>query len=325
MEKALKLFLMYLLLLFTGIILGTLFYSFYLNIQGFVAGQQLELFSLDTLINSLFYVSVIMCFLIFPLVSYYRIRHLGGIIQNISYILIVLLTFAVILPAILQIKKTYYYEHPAGNNISHLSGGYFRTSGDKVYYFTRDFYSNPVTGEDTTTVIIDTAENGKVSIEHVKESPDFELYKDAAPYKEVLVKKTFGNYGNILTDSVSILEERAEKAFSSGLTFYLGFLSAGLAFACIYGVTRFFKWKLLNAFLIIFNSILIFLTQSFYFSPYADRLKNSIGQSRVMLFLEDYMEAPVLVCFYLILSLAFVVMGIVTDLIIKHKKKKKAA
>lgn len=321
MKKAINLIIMYFLFLVAGIVIGTLFYSFYLNVLNFVAGQKLDIFDVDVLMKSLFFVSIAMCFLIFPIISYYRIRHLGGISQTVAYIILTVFTIMVLYPATIQIKKKYYDSFPQGNNISHLSGGYFRQSGDKIYFFTKDFISNPVIGENTTTVIIDTSENGIVTIDKVEDTPDFPLYEDAKPCKEILVKNAFAGTISTQKGGISVLVEKAETAFEKGLSFALGFAIIILTMASMYAVTAFFQWKFINVVLLIFNSGIVILSMGYYSSPAGEKIRMALESNKLMMNLHNYIDDPALICFYLIFSLVMIITGIVTYCVKKHKKK----
>lgn len=321
MKKAINLIIMYFVILIAGIAVGTLFYSFYLNVLNFVAGQELDIWDTDILIQSLFFVAIAMCFLIFPLLSYYRVRHPGGAPQAVTYVILSIFTMVVLFPATIQLKTKYYDKFPQTTRIAHLSGGYFRQSGDKLYYFTKDFASNPVTGQDTTTVIIDTSENGVVSIEKIKDTPDFPLYKDAEPCKEILVKNAFNGTINSNKGSFTILVERAEEAFHKGWIPCIGFMTIALALCAVYAMTSFFNWKLLNAFIIILNTSIIVFVNGFYQTPAADGIKNALGNNRLMHLLGRYIDEPLLDSFYIILAILFLVIGIIASAVKKHQKK----
>ena len=51
MKRAIKLIILYILLLTFGIALGVAFYSLYLNVQNFVAGSQLDIFQKKDIIQ----------------------------------------------------------------------------------------------------------------------------------------------------------------------------------------------------------------------------------------------------------------------------------
>lgn len=322
MKKALNLVFRYFTILIAGTLIGTLFYTFYLNVLSFVAGQDLDIWSLDIIMQSVFHVAIVMCFLIFPLLSYYRIKHSGGLAQNIAYILLFFLTAALVFPGVLKLKKMYFEKNPPVTRISHLSGGYFRTNtdGSKVYYFTRDFFSNPINGDDTTTVIINTSDEGKVEIEKIKDTPDFPLYEEAKPYNEILAKKAFGRL-KIFEDGIfHTLVEKAEIAFDKGFTFYLGFSSIMLLFASIYAFTSLFKWKLLSTFVLILNSVLIVLLYNIYNSPISLSLRNRLGNNRFMYWLSNYTDEPPFMFVCVIISVIFIIAGLVTAIVRSRKK-----
>ena len=323
MKKAFTLVLRYFVILIAGTLVGTLFYTFYLDVLNFVAGQDLDIWSIDIIMQSMFHVAIVMCFLIFPFLSYYRIKHSGGIGQNVAYIILFFLTVLLIFPFILRMKNTYLEKYPPVSRIAHLSGGYFRPSadGEKVYYFTRDFYSNPINGDDTTTVIIDTSENGIVEINKIKDTPDFPLYQETEPYKEILVKKAFGRL-QVFEDGIfHLLVDKAEIAFDKGVTFYLGFSSIMLLFASIYAFTSLFKWKLLSTFVLILNSVLIVLLYNIYNSPICMNLRNRLGNNRLMYWLSNYIDEPPFMFVCVIISVIFIIAGFITGIVRNRKKR----
>ena len=61
MKKALKLFVIYLIVLITGTVLGTILYSFYLNLLGFIAGREIKFFTDQELFKSACYLYHFMC------------------------------------------------------------------------------------------------------------------------------------------------------------------------------------------------------------------------------------------------------------------------
>ena len=104
MKKALKLAVIYLIILIFGTVLGTLLYSLYLNLLGFVSGREISFFSDEELFKSVFIVMPCMLIFIIPVISYYRIRHPGGILQLIVYMVLCLLTWALLMPLTFKLK-----------------------------------------------------------------------------------------------------------------------------------------------------------------------------------------------------------------------------
>lgn len=321
MKKALKLLLMYFVLLFSIIILGTLIYAIHLNIQNFIVGTENRLFNNMDLLRSVFFVSFCALLLICPFVSYYRGRHTGGISQTIVYIVLVLVTWGVFFPGLTLLSKFYETRHKAYVVEAPLSGGYFRSTGNNVYYFTRDFYSNPITFDDTTTVIINTENNGSVSVEKIKDTPDFELYAAAEPYKDILIRNTFQKEGVPYSVNFSAIIDYARYNFSRGWTFYLGFCSLGLLLASVYALTGLFKWRLINSCFIVVATIISFTFNSLYLDGVMGKLVGKVEQIGFIAFLSKIFSDPFLVLVNVIFSLAFIITGIITMSVRNHHKK----
>ena len=136
MKKALKLALIYLIVLILGTLAGTVLYSFYLNLLGFIAGRDITFFKDEELFKSLFYVLFCMQIFILPLISYYRIRRPGGTLQLIVYIILCLLTWALLMPATLKLRDYCNRKFSFEKRTESLSPNYFRKVDSEVYYFT---------------------------------------------------------------------------------------------------------------------------------------------------------------------------------------------
>ena len=139
MKKALKLFVIYLIVLITGTVLGTVLYSFYLNLLGFIAGREIKFFTDQELFKSAFYVMFCMLLLVLPLISYYRIRHPGGVMQLVIYIILSLATWIVVMPCSLKLKSYCNKKFNFETTREPLSPNYFRKVDNNVYYFTKEF------------------------------------------------------------------------------------------------------------------------------------------------------------------------------------------
>ena len=85
MKKALKLIFMYIILIAAGLLIGTLFYSLFLDVLNFAAGRKMIILNLVELKKAFFVVASFMMILICPLLIYTRIRHKGGVLQLIAF------------------------------------------------------------------------------------------------------------------------------------------------------------------------------------------------------------------------------------------------
>ena len=308
MKKAFRLVLTYFLFLVIGTAIGMFFYYVYLHLQASVAGQQAPLFIKEDLFRVLFY--VIGCLLLFvcPAMVYVRISNKGGIAHFIMFILLSCTTWAVLIPLLGHFENKVTYNTKDSSKM--LTGGYFRENGDKVYYFTDDYNKNSYT--DTTTIVIDTTQDGTVEIENIKSSRDFILFRDSAPYNDILLKKTFNESEHQSIISFSLIMQHAQVAFAKGWTFWLGFLSLGLLIMSLYGTADLFRWRLLNSGFLMIMTFGIFTANTLYYHPAVTSFRRQyINNKSFFIFLGKYMDDPLLVLVNVSFSLVFVIIGIV--------------
>ena len=308
MKKALRLVLTYFLFLIIGTAVGMFFYYVYLHLQSSVAGQQAALFIKEDVLRVLFYVLGCLLLFICPVMVYVRISNKGGIAHFITFILLSCVTWAVLIPLHEHFENKVLYNIKDSSKT--LSGGYFRENGDKVYYFTDDYNVNPYL--DTTAVVIDTSPEGTVEIQKIKPSRDFILFRDSAPYSDILLKKTFNESDRQSIISFSLIMDHAAVAFSKGWTFWLGFLSLGLLMMSLYGAADLFRWRLLNSSFLMLFTFGIFTLNTMYYHPVITSFRRQyINNKGFFIFLGKYMDDPLLVLANVTLSLVFIIIGIV--------------
>jgi len=309
MKKALKLLLMYFLAFILATFAGVVFYTIYLNIQGYVAGTEFNFFQRDVLLRALFYVLYCVIIFICPLMVYSRISNKGGAGHFITFILLCCLTWLLFIPLTVKLENKVYYS--SKDSSKKLTSGYFRQDGDKIYYFTTDYNVNPFI--DTTTIVIDTKDEGDVSIQKLASSRDFILFRNSAPYSDVLIKNIFDE-GLISTPfiSFSLIVNHAKDSLNKGWTFYLGFLSLGLLLCSLYGAAELFRWKLLNTGFLLSATGLILTANTLYFHPMVVSFcRQYINGRSFFLFLSRYVDYPLLVLVNVVFSLVFIIIGIV--------------
>ena len=193
MKKALKLALIYLIILITGTVLGTILYSLYLNLLGFVAGREINLFDDTEIFQSLFYIIFCMMILILPLISYYRIRHPGGVLQFVVYLVLCILTWALLMPLSFKLRDFCMRKFSRELKYESLSPNYFRQVDNDVYFFTREFQiKQKGRSAEAPVIIIDTSENGIVEFKTMGDYPSLDINQKAMPFREIQVKRIFG-------------------------------------------------------------------------------------------------------------------------------------
>lgn len=322
MKKALKMVLFYFLFLILGLAAGTLFYSFYINVLNFVAGGKSNFILKTDLLSSIFFTGTCLIALICPVTVYYKIQKAGGVAHFITFIILAAVTWGGLLPLTVSLGNKYNFLSTSTAASSKLTGGYFRKSGDKIYYFTRDFQKDAFTFYDTSTVVIDTTQEGQVTLEEIQDTPDFVLYRDAAPYKDVLIKESFQESKNTEFISLRLFVLRAQRAWAKGWTFWLAFLSVGLVLCSVFGLSNLSEWKLVNTCILVVATCLILVFNTVYYMPWFEFLKirnlDNVGMFKAM---GKFMDEPVLVLINLIFAIGFSITGLIRFIHVKKSGK----
>ena len=322
MKKALKLALIYLIILILGTVFGTLLYSLYLNLLNFISGRDITFFNDTELFQSLFYIMPCMLIFIIPLISYYRIRHPGGVLQLIIFLVLCGLTWVVLMPATLKLKEFCIKRFSLENKREYLSPDYFRKVDDKVYYFTREFESNGSSGiAEAPAIIIDTTEEGGVDYRMIGDYPGFALNKKAAPYREIQLKKLFADNENPVPVDFSLLVFNINNAYTGGFKAIWLLLSFVVLLCSVYGITNFFDWRLLNAIMVFITTALILCLNSVYYAPQFDILKARIMDNGFFRFFNGIVKEPILFLINCFFALLFIASGIIKFAVRKHAKK----
>lgn len=322
MKKALKLALVYLIILILGTVLGTLLYSLYLNLLGFIAGREITFFRDEELFKSLFYVMFCMQLFILPVISYYRIRHPGGVVQTIVYIVLCALTWVLIVPGSFKLKDFCARRFVFEKKTETLSPNYFRKVDDDVYYFTNEF-SVAAQGRspEAQSIIIDTTEGGGVEYRTLADNTSFILNRKAQPYREIQLKSIFNEKENPVPIDFKLLNSMISGAYSGGFQHLLTMISFILLLCSVYGITNFFDWRLLNAVMLFITTALILCLNSVYFTPVFDGIKAGIMSKGFFKAFGEIVSEPILFIINCFFFLAFITAGIIKFAVRKHAKK----
>lgn len=313
MKKAFKVIGFYILGFIAILLIGTAFYIAYLNVLHFSAGKSQFLFSKDLLVKAFFYVALCACILVCPLVTVFRIRHKGGLSQLISYIILCAVTWGILFPFFIG----------RANNSDILaaepkvaSAGYFRSTSDQVYYFTKDFQQD---GQSVQSLVITPSEQNAVELKEIKPTQDFVLFEQAKPYNDIFTKQAFEKKGIASFFNFRLIIEQAVDSLAKGWNYWIFFLSIALALCSVYGISNFFNWRLLNTVSVMFMSFIILVCNTMYFSPSFElfRMKHLTGG--LFESLGNAMNNPPLVLFNLLISIICIVVGIVM-FFIKRKR-----
>lgn len=322
MKKAFKLLLTYLILLIVIVGAASLCYSLFLSISNYIVGTKFNPFDSKIFMVAFFRVFCCVLIIICPICIYKQIRYKRTFYTFISYIFICIINWMILFPVALHFENKF---SSKSFETHRLSERQFREGYDgKVFYFTRDFGTSPLTYQDTPTIIIEPEKYNSISIKDVKDTSDFELYEKAQPYSDVLIKDVFGESTFSRFVNMELLIKNGFSSLKKGLSYFLGYLSIALALCCLYSLLQFFDWRLLTATFVTLGTVIILSINTLYYLPSLDYFrKNIISKSNFFMFCQKYVDEPLLVICNLSIALILIVAGIIKFSVKKvHKGKK---
>ena len=323
MKKALKLAVIYLLFLFLGTVFGTLLYSLYLNLLNFIAGQEISFFSDNELFDSFFYVLFCMLFFMPALISYYRIRHPGGILQFLVYVVLCLITWLVLVPCTSTLQDWCRKRFVVATETQYLTPNYFRHVDNTVYYFTKDFETQDGMVAEAPAVVISTTEEGVVEYRTVKNYDNLEVNRKAVPYREIQLKHIFGSESNPIPVDFKIIIKNSTAAYKGGLRTLLTLLSFVLLLSSVYALTNFFDWRLLNAVILFIATACILCLNSVYYLPEYSSIISKLTSNGFFRSFGKIVDQPLLFICNCVLALIFISAGVIKIAVRKHAAKAK--
>ena len=326
MKKALKLFFIFFLFFLIGTGLGTLFYSIYLCSLNHIVGTNTTFFSKDKLILAFFLAGQVMTLLIGYLLISYRIRHSGGILQLLVFIITQVFCWGFLFPFLFQIEDIYLTKHQDEITFEDksypLTKGFFRESDNVVYYFMDDLKTSYPYGEESTNAVrINTRENGKIGLTEVRTPRFLEISQKAKPYKDILVKNTFAQEESSHLYFICTLVNLAKKNYHEGWTFWLGFASLGFALACVYALSGISDWRLITFSIdTVITAVLLFWNY-IYTTPAMNAFKSMKIAKIGFEPLNKYINNQFLILTNILAGLVMIVIGIILHFVKKHKNQ----
>lgn len=317
MKNALRFIITYLILLIAGSIVGTVLYSLYLNVTNFTAGTPFELFNMKDVLRSYVYISGCLIFLICPFMAYYRIRHVFGILQTVSYAVISILSWFVLFPVTVNVNKFIVNRYNLTESEKTLSGGYFRTVDDTIYYLVADYDR---TGN-TPVIVIDTSSEKNVTFREIKPYENFELLTAGKNYSDVIIKGTFSSSSIPFLVNFKTLINNGIRTLEKNYLWYITFLSIAFALCSLYAFTAFFKWRLLNVGVhVLLTAGILSLNSMFYTSAF-ESLRMQISELSFFSFLGRFVYEPFLFVANILTGLIFILLGTVKYFLTLHSEE----
>jgi hypothetical protein len=263
-----------------------------------------------------------MQFFTLPLISYYRIRRPGGILQLIVYIILCLLTWALLMPCSIKLRDYCSRKIKFESTTESLSPNYFRKVDNSVYYFTREFSTNTQgRAPEAPAIIIDTSEEGDVEYRNVADYSSLSLNRKAAPFREIQLKNIFGEDESPIPIDFKLLYSMISGAYFGGFTHLLTLISFIILLCSVYGITNFFEWRLLNAVMLFITTALILCLNSLYFAPQFDAIKARFMSNGFFRAFGGIVSEPILFIINCVIAVLFITSGIIKFAIKNHVKK----
>ncbi len=318
MKTIFSVLLSYIFLCIVGIAGVSVLFMIYFGCMNYVVGQPLDLISFESfkvgfeLALPLVSISVPM-FLILSLIRHSKKNKIIGIITTT---VLACSAWAFALPFLLSHESVSVENAPVGK--STLSSGYFRLSGNSLYYFTKMNSDNTADGivinvaqGSTEKIFFSVLDDSKVSI------------PDSEPFSDILVKRTV-EFPKLLSDSLYdlyYLGRAGKAAYEKSYANWLIFCLLGVSLICVFMLSGVSRWRLINAFfVIVFTGIVIKANAICYavpmYKPYLGFLYSANEKLSASFSMFD---CPIAVAVNIVLILIMCILGI-TGKIINHSK-----
>lgn len=242
----------YILLCVFGTALLASLITVYMGCLAYVVGQPINLISIDVFIESakISFPIVILFSQMFLILSVIRNLKKQRILSVITIVSLALISWGGVLP--LYYKYINYDVNLLSIQSKKSSAGYFRYCEDGLYYFTKVYDDKKVDG-----IVIDIKSN-------YQNQNIFEVYnnkvvtiKEADIYSDVLVKRVvdFPGFFKGCVFDLYHLCNIARKSFSNSILAWIMFSSLGAVLTSLIFLRTFSRWRLVNAFIVLFATI----------------------------------------------------------------------
>jgi hypothetical protein len=309
-KTSLQLILVFLVIIVLGTVAGACLYMVYMACTMLVAGESLAAFSVSLFIRGLF-VSFPICITASGmLLVLYLIRHPAfPMIPIIIYALLISAAWLFLVPLSGKLSERYNTKVNEPQSPKIVSPGFFRHDGEYIFYYSKLSYENKADG-----LCIDNANNKVYTYTGIQLAPKKEGFSDSLIEETVAMPKLI----KILVSGTKILENTAVSFYHKGYSWWLCFLSFGLALLSVIGLRRISGWRLLNTFIVIFATAGIFAFNALYYGT------SVFG--KVALFCNDwfkqtsFIHEPFIVICNVFTSLLFLLWGLCLDIFKKNKE-----
>lgn len=313
MKTAISLIVSYILCSIVGTILCGFIFMVCDGLRFFVAGQELDVISLELFIHGIYFsapgVFVLTQMLLILSVlrrktDNKRRNHLFAIV---TYLLLGILTWCLVFPKLIESASEFDEYKEDRLELVPLSVGYFRETDDGITYYTKISKEKKAEG-----LTIDV--NGKYG----KTGKIFPFYeKDISgvnyiPYSDILIKKAVAmplavSYPNEIYTKIL---DTAKNSWSDGKFAWLSFATLGLALLSLYSVQFLSSWKMVNAFAVILGGISIcYINFLYYAEKFPSSVLNLPNRLPSLFSLENSVIVYINIIIFILLGIFGLVMG----------------
>lgn len=322
MKTVLQVLISYIVTCVLGIILASGLFMVYLGCMGYVVGQPLNLFNwsaLKTGFDATLPLVVIFMpmFLILSLIRHSRKNRVAGVITTV---ILTCASWAFGIPAYIKyIKST---TNAIQLEKQRLSSGYFRLSGNTIYYFTNVDGDRKAEG-----ILIDTTNTGI-------EVKDFKIIKNeevdipgSGHFSDILVKRTieFPMLLRMCFGDLYFISKSAQSALNKSFWGWLFFCSFGVALAFVFTLSNVSRWRLINAFSVLVGTGVVIKVNAVccgisVYQKYIPFLSTLDEKIRGIGLFFNYIDDPLCFTVNVFMIVIFVIIGFIS-LAVKHSDK----
>lgn len=315
----------YIILCVVGTYICASLFMVYIGCLNFVVGQPLKIFSLEALrIGLEISLPLLIMFIpMFLILSSIRHSKRNRVIVIITTIVLSCISWFVGIPAFFKFSKTDLSIKVIEEQ--KLSSGYFRISGDQIYYFTNVTNSNKVNG-----IIINTNSSGIDNREfRIIHNEEIEI-PGSEKFTDILVKRSVEIPSSLkrVNSDLIYLSNGAYNSYSNSLLSWCFFSLFGLALVFVFTLTRCSRWRLINAFFVLvttcfvikINAICYGIVEYKKYFPFLQNLNQKLKSAN---WLFSQMESPIAVFANLIIILVLTIIGIIS-IIVNHSRESEA-
>lgn len=324
MRKVISLISDYFLTLIVGFAIGMFICIQYFDSINLIAGERFFV-SKETIVLGIFHTLPVMFFLLPFALMLYKIRHKDNPAQSfITFVCLSLLNWFIFYPVTLKLQniaEKNFSEKNANLELKKLTSGYFRQSGGKLYFFSKE--PEP----DSADVIL--LENRAEPLDFAKEekldlSRTSEFYRNSSPFRDPLAKDTMNDIPYHVINIFHSIKFQAIRAWNYGLISWLCFCSLGFALCSLYSLIKLSSWRMINALSALFFTGILIWFNDFYFSPMNSGMRNFLHElfyesGKLNFFIVNGIDFP-LMLINLLFGLTFTATGIVIA-ILRNKKQ----